>query len=465
MKKILAAIFITACLALCLLPSLGMIFAPSNEPIGNERETKLPTVTDSDGKPNTSYPTQLGDYFEKHFAFRPLAITADAKIQSSLFLNSNNDSVVAGTDGWLYYSSTLDNYMGENVFSDRKASSLAHNLGLIQDFSKSRGAQFLFTVAPNKNSLYPEHMPYYYTQKTGDSNREKVNNALKDSGVNYCNLYPLFENSSETLYLARDSHWNNKGALMAYNEILTQLGKSHDDYSTAQSTRKKDFDGDLANMFFPAGSEPEFNTYYGAEDRYNYVTDTKSVEETSIKTESKDGAGSLYMYRDSFGNSLLPYFASAYKTAAFTKSFPMLLENDFDEAKPDTFVMELVERNLDWLVTRPPVVTAPELTYLNTGGKLDGSVKTKTAPCEFSPLYTEISGEVDCEGLRDDAVFYVSLTDSEGKTAFYEAYNICTDECECGFKVYLPAERFSAGTKTEVKIIAKNGDDFYEIGG
>ena len=80
MKKVLSAVFIAACLALCLLPSLGMIFAPSTEPIGNERETELPKLTDSDGKLNTSYPAQLGDYFGTHFAFRPLAITADAKI-------------------------------------------------------------------------------------------------------------------------------------------------------------------------------------------------------------------------------------------------------------------------------------------------------------------------------------------------------------------------------------------------
>ena len=466
MKKILAAVFITACFALCLLPSLGMIFAPSTEPIGNERETQLPKLTDSDGKLNTSYPAQLGDYFGTHFAFRPLAITADAKIQASLFMTSNNESVVTGTDGWLFYSSTLDNYLGENVFSDRKAKALVHNLELIQDFSKSHSAQFLFTVAPNKNSLYPEHMPYYYGQKVSDkSNREMVGNALKDSGVNYCNLYPLFEDNSEELYLARDSHWNNKGALTAYNAILTQLGKAHDDYSTAQSTRKKDFSGDLGKMIFPSGFEPEFNTYYGAEDRYSYVTETKSVEEASIKTESTDGTGSLYMYRDSFGNSLLPYFASAYKTAAFTKNFPMLLEQDFNEAKPDTFVMELVERNLDWLVTRPPIFTAPEVTLFKTDGKLGGSVKTEIAECEFSPLYTEISGEVDCESLHDDAVLYVSLTDGNGKTAVYEALTICTYENENGFKLYLPSEIFPAGTNADVKIIAKNGDGFYEIGG
>lgn len=466
MKKVFLTVFIAACFAICVLPSLGMIFAAESEPIGNEKETNLPEFTDESGKLNTSYTTQLGEYFEHHFAFRPQAITADAKIQASLFSVSNNDSVIAGSDGWLYYSSTLDNYLGKNVFSNRKANSVVHNLRIIQEFSESHGADFMFTIAPNKNTLYPEHMPYYYSQKVSEeSNRDKVSEALAESGVNYCNLYSLFENQDEVLYFAHDSHWNNKGALLAYDAILSQLGKSHDDFSTVQSVRKKDFTGDLAKMIYPSGAEPEYNTYYGAEDRYNYITDTKSVEDSFIKTENSDGSGSLYMYRDSFGNSLLPYFASAYKTAAFTKSFPMLLEKDFEESAPDTFVLELVERNLDWLITRPPVITAPEITYLKTDGTLSGEVKTDISACEYSPLYTEISGEVQCGDLRDDSEFYISVTDSQEKNAVYEAYSTSTDESEYAFTAYLPSEAFPADSEADIKIIAKINSGYYEIGG
>lgn len=466
MKKVFLTIFIAACLSLCVLPSLGMIFATETEPIGNERETGLPELIDSSGKLNTSYPSQLGGYYEKHFAFRPLAITADAQIQASLFSSSNNDSVIVGSGGWLYYRSTLDNYLGDNVFSERKTKSLVRNLEILREFSESRGAEFMFTIAPNKNTLYPEHMPYYYSQKvSGESNREKVSEALAESDVEYCDLFSLFGNQDEVLYFARDSHWNNKGALMAYDAVLSQLGKKHDDYSAADSVRKKDFTGDLAKMIFPSGSEPEYNTYYGAEDRYDYLTDTQSVEDSFIKTESKDGSGSLYMYRDSFGNSLLPFFASAYKTGTFTKSFPMLLENEFEESAPDTFIMELVERNLNWLIIRPPVISAPEITYLKTDGTLSGEVKTNISACEYSPMYTEVSGEVSCGDLTDDSDFYISVTDSKGDTAVYEAYSTVTDESDYAFTAYLPSEVLPAGSTAEIKIIADINSGYYEIGG
>ena len=464
MKKVFLIVFIAACMAVCAFPSLGMAFAPESKPIGNEKETKLPSFTNADGSINTSFPTQLGEYFEKHFAFRPEAISADARIQSSLFSASNNDLVIVGSDDWLYYRSTLDDHLGNNVFSERQAKAFVRNLELVRSFCESRGVSFLFTVAPNKNSLYPEHMPYYYGKKVSSgSNREMISKALSESKVQYCDLFKLFESKNEVLYFARDSHWNNTGALMVYDAVLTQMGKSHDDYSTASKSRKKDFVGDLAKMLYPSGSKPEYNTYYGAEERYQYITAAKSVEDPYIKTENADASGSLFMYRDSFGNSLLPFFASAYNKATFTKAFPMLLENEFDSATPDAFIMELVERNLDWLLTRPPVISARETSVPGSLGTLSGKADIRVRECEFSPLYTELSGSVDCGGLSDGAEFSVLVKDAQGKTAVYEAYSICTDESDFGFRAYLPADAFPADSDAEIKVIAKTDDMYYEI--
>lgn len=465
MKKVLLTVFIAASFLVCLLPSVGMIFRPTAEPVGNERQTPLPSLTDEQGGFNTAYPAQLGNYFSKHFAFRPEAISADAQIQANVFRVADNDSVVVGTDGWLYYSSTVDDYLGKDTFSPRETASLIHNLEIIKTYSEAHGAQFLFTIAPNKNTLYPEHMPYYYGKAVSDiHNRDFVTAALAESDIPYCDLFALFESREETLYFARDSHWNNEGALLAYDAMLTQLGKGHDDYSSAPSERRKDFTGDLAAMLYPAGSEPEYNTYYGAEERYRYVTETASVEDSFIRTESGE-TGSLYMYRDSFGNALLPFFAAGYGNATFTKSFPMILKNDFETVGPDTFVLELVERNLDWLITRPPVLDAPSLSYYNSEGTLKGKAETAVKPCEYAPAYTEISGTVSQAALRDDAVFYVEITGSDGKTAAYEAFSLSTDESDCAFAAYLPADAYPADAEWKIGVIVKNGDDYYEIGG
>ena len=466
MKRILPLLFTALCLILCLIPSVGMIAAPTTEPIGNERLSGPPSITNGDGSFNLSYFTELGSYFGKHFALRKEAIDADAKVTAGVFGTSNIDTVTVGCDGWLYYTSSLNDYLGKNTMTSREVSDLVHNLDMIRRYTESKGTGFLFTVAPNKNTLYPEHMPYYDTLKVSDThNRDLVNAALKDSDVAYVNLFDLFAQQSEVLYFKRDSHWNNKGALLAYNAVMDALGKSHDDYAAANVSRRKDFTGDLAKMIYPAGSEKEYNDDYGAEDAYTYVTDTESVEDTLIQTQNPDAAGKLYMYRDSFGNALVPFFASAYGEAAFTKGYPMLLENDLDAYRPDTFVMELVERNLDWLITRPPVLSCQQMSYFKISETLDTDIAAEAKPAEYSSLYTQFSGTVDSSLLEDGDVIYVSVTDSTGNTTAYECYGTrAEEEGKSGYLAYTHAETYAGEDELAVSVILQRGSEYIELG-
>ena len=106
-KKVFSVIFTTACLLCCVIPFAGMIVAPSNEAIGNEQQTKLPSVKTENGSFNEEYLQQLGDYFSTHYALRPQIMSADAEIQSKVFGVSNVDTVTAGNDNWLFYSCLL----------------------------------------------------------------------------------------------------------------------------------------------------------------------------------------------------------------------------------------------------------------------------------------------------------------------------------------------------------------------
>lgn len=463
MKKILPIFFTALCLIICMIPSVGMLFAPTDEPIGNERVTPAPSLTNEDGGVNLSFFTQCGEYFDKHFALRSQAITADARIQSGVFATSDINSVVTGTDDWLYYASTLDDYLGRSPLSDAEIRGIVHNLDIIRRYSEARGAQFLFTVAPNKNTLYPEHMPYYYrAADTATYNRDRLNAALSDSGIGYLNLFDVFRSQDEVLYLRRDSHWNNKGALLAYNELMDALGKSHDDYSTAAVTRKKDFVGDLSKMLYPAGYEPEYNDDYGAEERYTYTTDTSSVEDAYIRTACEDATGSLYMYRDSFGNALLPFFAAGYHEALFTKSFPMILDNDFEAAHPDAFIMELVERNLVWMIERPPVLCSPQLSYFKPGEKQNLTITAGAKPCDYAPAYLELSVAVPLD-VPDDATVYLAVT-AGGSTAAYEAYYHRSEDGAAGYLAYTDAAAYEHTTTLDISVIIQQGTEFTELG-
>lgn len=462
MKKILPLLFVILCMALCVIPSLGMIVSPTNETIGNERQTPLPSVQNEDGSFNSGYLPSLGSYFEKHFAFRPQMIDMDARVQSKLFGVSNLDTVTVGKDDWLYYSSTLDNYLGRNNLSQHEINGIVHNLGLVQEYVESKGSKFLFTVAPNKNTLYPDSMPYYYGKSASDEyDRDRLNAALKNSTVRYLDLFELFRSQDETLYLKQDSHWNNKGALMVYNATLDALGKTHDDYSAVEEKRVNDHHGDLSHMLYPASQLTEYDYHYAIDETYSYVTPTKSVEDILITTENPSASGSLYMYRDSFGNSLLPFFANAYQNATFTKSKPINVALDNMNGMADTVVFEIVERNVSWFLESPPVIPSPK-RVLNIGETVEGEAQVSGKTLEANTQFIALSATLDSSLCDDDATVYMRVKTPEGRSSDFEAFTQQRDENGAHFVVYLPAEDY-AGSELQVDLIVGSGDSFTKV--
>lgn len=456
MKKTLLLLFVIACLLLCAVPSVGMIFHPTTERIGNEPETPLPSITAEDGSFNSAFLPQTGTYFDKHFAFRPQSITADAMIQSRVFKTSDLDTVTVGSNGWLYYSSTLDDFLGRNTLSQKEINGILHNLTLVQETVVKKGAKFLFTIAPNKNTLYPENMPYYYQKAASETrNRDLFEKAVTDSGLNYCDLFTLFKGQDEILYLKEDSHWNDKGALLAYNAILDTVGKEHNDYSGAEVTRSRDFYGDLAKMLYPAGQQPEYNYHYDIVPTYSYLTPTKSVEDAVIKTENPAASGSLYMYRDSFGNALLPFFANAYGNAHFTKAYPINLDLDMLTGKSDTVIFEIVERNLSWFLNDPPVMQAPERALsVSAGEQGRGDVQSKLS--EVNMQYIAVSGSVDSKLCDDDSAVYLKISGSDGRERIYEAYSGASKDGNDRFLAYIPASLYADQPLEVDVLVGKN---------
>ena len=159
-------------------------------------------------------------------------------------------------------------------------------------------------------------MPYYDKLKvSGQTNRENLENWLKTEKVAYADLYQALMEEDEVLYHARDSHWNNKGAALAADVLMDALGKDHDSYEGESYTVRRDYTGDLDTMLYPLASTADDEIYYDKETTYATVEEIQSNFDPRITTVNPVKEGSLVMYRDSFGNALLPYMADAYANA------------------------------------------------------------------------------------------------------------------------------------------------------
>jgi hypothetical protein len=338
---------------------------------------------------------------------------------------------------------------------------------LVQQSVEERGAEFQFTIAPNKNTLYGEHMPYYDSKKVSeDSNADRVRVKLQECGVSYTNLFEAFENEEEVLYLKRDSHWNQKGAILAYHTILEDLGIEHETYEATEALRTRTEYGDLNQMIYPLGGEPEWNYQYQYETKYRYMTDTASVEDAWIGTENPDGNGSLLMFRDSFGNTLLPLMANTFETSYFSKELPYHLEDYMQQYHPQTVIVEKVERNMDDFASDPPIMTGPVVELDESADAIDTDTRFSVEESEYETDYWEIKGELDSDSVQENTRVYIRIQD-EGETITYEAYTVSTESSDDGFLLYLPktimaadSVRIDVLTDTSEKILNVKSAEF-----
>ena len=60
-------------------------------------------------------------------------------MNGKIFQVSTASGVIQGTDGWLYYKDSLDDYLGINQLSDRGLFNVAHTLSMMQKNFTARG--------------------------------------------------------------------------------------------------------------------------------------------------------------------------------------------------------------------------------------------------------------------------------------------------------------------------------------
>lgn len=405
MKK-LQVLYITAFFAACLVPSLGMAVTKQEASSENRRLAEFPELK-KENEINTRWLPEAGEYFQEHFAFRNELVTANALLNGKIFGVSTADGVIQGTDNWLYYKDSLENYLGEELLSERSLFNIAHTLAMMQETLNEKGVQFLFTVAPNKNSLYGENMPYYDSLKvSSDKNLVNLQKYLRQEQVSY---------------------------------------------------------GDLYEMLYPLAMTPEEEVYYDRQTTFAYVGEVVSNFDPKITTVNPVKEGSLVMFRDSFGNALLPFMADAYSSAYFSRGVPYQM-SEVDEKNADTVIVERAERFLPEMAQSPPIMEGPEcqvnVTEEDTVPAGAGAVQ-----CEIQGNLEKITGCIEEKYLDTDSRIYIRLNHDK----IYEAFpmDVSTEDGKTdssGFCLYLDRSLLAADGN-QIEIFTDNKDSARIIGG
>ncbi len=431
--KTKADIAMGAFLCACLIPSVGMLFLPEEPPAANQTLAQPPSLTTADGGINLNVLDEAADYIADHFALRQRLITANAALEAAVFQTSSQDSVLLGREGWLFYRETLDDYLRTDPLSDRELFCAAHTLALLTEYAQNRGASLTFTVAPNKASLYSQYLPNVGSPLEGEDDIDRLVPLLKAQGVRYADLFAPFREEEQVLYHAADSHWTSRGAALAHDALVDALGLEGRTRWFALPGQETDTHrGDLYEMLYPTGTGREPDTEFDQPFAFDYVRPIRSAEDQRIETQAPGQTGSLLMFRDSFGNTLHSFLAEEYGQALFSRTMPYQMSL-LDETGADTVIIELVERNLDYLAVRAPIFPAP-LRVLS-GQPPQGEAKAAvTAPAD-----SQLAGHIRLEGtisgtIDADSPIYVQLGE-----ALYEASPVGKGE-GYPFTLYVPED-------------------------
>ena len=187
----------------------------------------------------------------------------------------------------------------------------------------------------------------------------------------YGDLFAAFQDQQEELYFAHDSHWNSKGAALGADVINQGFGLQSR-YFDGDFSKTTAHTGDLYAMLYPGFADPECDPVYGGQLSFCFTGRATQADAITLETEGQ-GQGRLLAYRDSFGNLLYPYLADSSQSARFSRSATYDLTLDADRV-----LIELVERNLSWLITYIPFMPAPE-AVVELPAEVQGVLPVQTA--------------------------------------------------------------------------------------
>ena len=170
------------------------------------------------------YPDAMSRWFEDHFAFRDALVRWYGKSRLFMLGVSPSSVVIKGDNGWLYYGDDggVEDYANARLMPPDEVAAWHEAIVRARDWLQDRHVAFVFTIAPDKPVIYPEHMPTTIRKVHPISRTDQVYATLSGTGVNAVDVRPalLEAKTNERLYYLTDTHWNDRGALVAYQRII-----------------------------------------------------------------------------------------------------------------------------------------------------------------------------------------------------------------------------------------------------
>ncbi len=304
-------------------------------------------------------------YLNDHFGLRSNLVKANAIVNLQVFGISPSEKVLLGKDGWFFYAAdhAIEKYRGMRPFTEEQLQVITEGLERRQHVLEDQGIEFVVLFAPNKHTIYPEHIPdELYKIDTQSRLDQLVEYIQEHTDVLFVDpREKLLENKKENvLYLKTDTHWNELGSFIAYGELMSKI---HDIYPEISPLHLDDFEiknvecraGDLAALIFLRDEMKDScmslkykHEYKHKPQSVNFANPKEHTSLFAVGIEEHE-LKKVVVFRDSFFNALTPYFSEHFERSVYVWDYEPH-QYIIDEEKPDIVVLEILERFLDRLL-------------------------------------------------------------------------------------------------------------------
>jgi len=304
-----------------------------------------------------AYVAGLEAYFNDHFGCRKCLIQWHNKMRWFLFNDKYTRSVLIGKAGWLFASEfqMVEHYSGQLQFTPEQLHDWQLLLEKRRDWLARRGIAYVFVVAPDKHTIYPEELPSWVTKVRSQTKLDQFVAYMRtNSSVHVLDLRDAVRaaKSNGPTYLKTDTHWNYLGGFAAYQELLKTLARQAPGLnleplplSDFTPTNRLQPGGDLARIlglsmtesnayfFTPKPGLPKFSDRQPSLEHYKdpgYINNPQAQ-------------GRLILFHDSFAGCWTPFLGYHFNQITTRWQYdldPACVERD----KPDIVVTEMLER-------------------------------------------------------------------------------------------------------------------------
>jgi alginate O-acetyltransferase complex protein AlgJ len=178
-----------------------------------------------------SFPARFEQFWSDHFGFRGALIQALSVARIHWLHAPSSAPVQIGRSSWLYYAQQLPGMDYERVrpFTEEELDRWQRVLEQRCEWLRQRKCRYLLFIPPDKQTIYPEYVDPRYRPKTTATRLEQLVTHLRNhrAKVDFLDIRKeLFAaKRSERLYHRTDSHWNDYGAFVGYQQLAGALTK------------------------------------------------------------------------------------------------------------------------------------------------------------------------------------------------------------------------------------------------